>query len=169
MSQSSVLSDVPANGPAGSLHDAYPHTVLGDKVAKTDIPFGRVCVYKTASGSPFADLPTATGEITGGTALGISMWDPVKEQTTIPGGTSGKYLAGDPIPLIRKGMVTMDCETACVEGAAVFVRFTTAGGGADLGQVRNDADTAKAVALPGAVFRNTLSGAGKAIVELNLP
>lgn len=174
MSQASVLSDVPSLGPEGSLNNAYPHAILGDKIANTDIPFGRVCVYKTASGSPFADLPTATEEITDGTALGISLWDPVLEQQDIPGTATAKYLEGQPIAIARKGMVTVLCETTCVEGAPVFVRFADGTVTDNYGAVRNDADTQAgpvdtAVELPGAVFRTTLTAPGKCVVELNIP
>lgn len=171
MSQTSYAVDVSQYGPEGSLTNSAFCDIMGTKIAKTDIKFGRLCVYKTASGAPYADLPTLTGEITAGTALGVSLWDPVKEQTSIPGSTSGKYLAGEPIALVRKGRVTVNCEVSCVEGAAVFVRFTSDGGSnTDLGTFRHDADTGKAVALPGAVWRTTISsGGGKAEIELNLP
>lgn len=171
MSQTSYSVDVPALGPEGSLNNSAPSDVMGTKIAKTDIKFGRLCVYKTASGSPFADLPTQTGEITAGTALGVSLWDPVKMQTVIPGATSGLYAAGEPIALVRKGRVTVNCEVSCVEGASVFVRFTSDGGSnTDLGTFRHDADSGKAVALPSAVWRSTItSGGGKAEIELNLP
>jgi hypothetical protein len=170
MSQTSYAVDVTDLGPEGSLRNTLPAAIVGGKIAKTDIKFGRLCVYKTASGAPFADLPTATGEITGGTALGVSMWDPVKMQTSIPGSTSGLYAAGEPLPLVKRGRVTVRTEDSCVEGASVFVRFTSDGGSnTDLGTFRSDADSGKAVALPGAVWRTTRNTAGAAEIDINLP
>ena len=170
MSQTSYSLDTPTLGPEGSIKNTAFCDIMGTKIAKTDLKFGRCVVFKTASGTPFADLPTATGEVTGGTALGVTLWDPAKVQSTIPGATSGLYLAGEPVAIVRKGRITVRSEAACTEGTAVFVRFTSDGGSnTDLGTFRSDADTAKAVALPGAVWRSTLVAAGMAEIEINLP
>jgi hypothetical protein len=50
-------------------------------------------------------------------------------------------------------------------GGAVFVRFTVEAPDLQLGKVRNDADTDKAVAAPGWTCLTTLSAAGLAILE----
>lgn len=71
------------------------------------------------------------------------------------------YADGDAVPLLRKGPIYVETETACVEGDPVY--FRVAGSG-DLGAFRHDADGgSNAVLLPNARWGKN-SGAG----ELNI-
>ena len=166
MSQTTVLADVPL-ALEGSV--AYPGAgnLTISRWAKTDMPFGRFVTFKTASGAESCDLPTVTGDVTLGRALGIAVFDPAKEPNSALG-----YKAGQMVQILRRGYIWMLTETDVAEGSAVFVRFATVTGSGTapaIGKVRKDADTADAVALPGAFFRTTLAAAGLAIVEINLP
>ena len=161
MTQTAV-SQVPAVAREGMRADSGFGDVLS-RIAEVDIPAGRVVTLGTDIGE--AKLPVATGNITDGSQLGISLFDASREPHT----TTAEYDATDMIPVLRKGRVWMVAEDAVAEGNSVFVRFT-AGGAEELGRVRSDADTADAVALPGAIFRSTTTGADELVlVEVNLP
>jgi len=159
--QSSVATDVSASK-NGALADSRPSTVESH-VATESIPFGRFVCRITASPDESCSLPAVTGDVTSGRAIGFSVYDASKEDNAADG-----YLDNEPVSVLRKGLIWVDCETAAAVGGAVFVRFQDAGA-LGLGAVRNDADTADAVALPGAYFRSVLSGAGIVQIEVNLP
>lgn len=72
---------------------------------------------------------------------------------------------GQSVALLKRGETVVYCETACVKGDAVFVRCVV-NTGKNIGDVRNDADTAKAVAHPTAIFSETLSSAGLVKIEI---
>lgn len=164
MSQLTVLADVLA-GRHGAVASEYGEPAyLGSKVAKVAIAFGLFVHYKVSDGTPFCNIPAATGDVTSGRGLGFAILDTAREPNAALG-----YAAGDPVNIIRKGHIWLAVEDSAVEGAAVFVRFAT-GTGTVLGAIRSDADTATAVALPGAVFRSTQATAsGLVLVELNMP
>src|SRR5690349_14008848 len=117
MSQTTVLADQPT-GFEGALAFAHTSGLTISRWAKTAIPFGRVVVFKTASGADSCDLPTVTGDVTAGRQLGIAMWDPGKEPNSSLG-----YAAGQMVQIVRRGFVWMLTETDVTEGNSVFVRF----------------------------------------------
>lgn len=107
-------------------------------------------------------LPTATGEITAGTFLGIT-----KADTSLPNDTGTGYADRSSVSIQRNGPIWVRTEDACAKGGQVFCRFQDPQTGYGLGSFRSDADTADAVAIPGAMFMLD-SGAGELnIVELN--
>lgn len=63
---------------------------------------------------------------------------------------------------VRRGLVAVPVETACVQGGAVYLTHT----GANAGQFRNDGTNADLI--PNAVFWKTLAGAGVGLIRLNL-
>jgi hypothetical protein len=147
----------------GMLIPSIPHTILS-RVAEANLPAGRVVTRTDATTTRGCVLPDATGEITDGDCLGITIFDSNKPYVS----ATHEYEQYDAVPVLRSGQIWMMAEDACTEGNAVFVRFV-AGGSEELGRVRSDADTADAVALPNAIFRSS-AGAGELIkVELNLP
>jgi hypothetical protein len=104
-----------------------------------------------------AIAPTTTDEVTSGVGLGVVMLDTSKEPAKVAAAiTAGnEYDVEDSLPIVTKGPIWMRCDDAAVitAGLPVFVRFaqlTTPTG--VLGAAREDADTADAVALPGARF-----------------
>lgn len=123
------------------------------------IPFGRLVVADDVQDSPHTVvLPTATGQVTDGHALGVSVGDVSKQE----GPTLGvnQYAVDDAVPVLRRGRIHVITEDAVtVVGTPAFVRFA-AGTFPNLGAFRTDADTATAVALPGARFM-TLAGIGE--------
>lgn len=129
---------------------------LDSKNARIAMNEGLIVVADTADDND-CDLPGATGEIK--TALGATVYRAMKEE-----GASTHYDADEQVTIIRKGTIYLTCKSACAIGGDVFVVHS----GADAGQVRLDAN-AEATLLAGARFAETLSGAGVALVTLNLP
>lgn len=79
------------------------------------------------------------------------------------------YPAGLTINVAKKGQFWVQPEIAVTAGDPVFARITANGPLTQLGALRNDADTANAIAMPGARFLSTASAGGFAVLELNLP
>lgn len=121
--------------------------------------------FVTRNADEACERPNASADITGGVGMGFAL----RDKSKFAAGTDPLYANTETVPVLTDGLLWVQCETACAYGGAVFVRFTTAlaGGDADkdLGNVRNDVAAGAAVALPGAFFRSTLSGAGLALVE----
>lgn len=131
-------------------------------VQTTAIPAGRFCVKGTAADQVI--LPTATGQING-SGRGFAVLQTAKGDND----TANEYAIGDPIALLRAGLIWADAEEAMAVDANVFVRFDTAGSGvsgAALGKVRTDADTARAVQLFGARVYKACTAAGPVLIEL---
>lgn len=149
----------PAAAVAGLVADAALVNSLISKGAEVAIPFGVFVTQGTAASQ--AKLPTATGHVTGKGGLGFATADLSKEYNA-----SG-YAIDDAVPILRNGRVWVVCEEAMALGDSVFVRFA-AGTGTQLGAVRNDADTATAVALQGAVVVTASSGAGICEIEFHV-
>jgi hypothetical protein len=99
--------------------------------------------------------------------IGVAMMDFARSPFLGTANTSsgtGQYQIGDDVPLMRRGRCWMYSETAVTQGDPVYVRVTAAGV-AVTGQVRDGA-TANFVLHPTAVFMNTTSAAGIALVEI---
>ena len=134
--------------------------------AGVDITNGRLVVMGAADGR--CRLPTAAGDITGGTALGISRYR-ATSMVNWPAGQTVPYPQGVTVPVVRRGPVWVKVEEAVAPGDAVFVRHASGAGGTALGAFRKSADTATAAQLPGAVYLDTAAANGLARVDLNLP
>jgi len=146
------------NGAAADSHN--PKDVLTGKAVKEAMPLGLLAVVDQANGDGAVMLPTATGDITNLTA-GV-----VLHSHAIESSASGdpQYPQNAAVNVLRKGRVYVEVEDAVDEGAAVFARHT-----ADFGKFRSDIDGGDATLVPGAVFRSSTTGAGLAVVEINLP
>lgn len=133
-----ALAQNPVIGLPGDPYDSEPTTKV-TKIATEIIPFG-VWISFNAEGG--ADLPDATGEVTGVYGGGISMRD-----ARYPGG----YPIGAAVSVMTRGKIFVVAEETLVVGDTPFARFA-AGTGTQLGAFRNDADTATAVAAPNTRF-----------------
>lgn len=159
MSQTAYQQD-PTVALEGQLVDTSFAKDIVTGIAEVAIPFGRF-VHRSVAGAaddrpPVVDVPRLTGEVTGGTLIGVAMSDVTLEETTTG------WLANETVRIMRSGRIWMIAEDAVTYGAPVFVRFT-----GNEGQVRSDVDGGAAVALPGASFRS-IAGAGElVIVEYN--
>jgi hypothetical protein len=79
-----------------------------------------------------------------------------------------KYDAREAISVLRKGRIWVYSEQAVNPTLAVYLRHT-ANGGNTPGNFRVDADTAKADQITTAKWVSVTTGAGLAILEVNLP
>lgn len=142
----------------------FNHDVLS-RVAEADLPAGRFVTCTGVTNTHGCALPAATGEVTDGDGLGITIWQSAKEYLS----ATHEYEEYDQVPVCRKGQIWVMAEDAVTEGNAVFVRFTAAGS-EELGRMRSDADGGDAVAIPSAIWRTSTTAVNQlALVELNLP
>lgn len=128
------------------------------------IPFGVGVVVDPRESSPATQcrLPRLTGEITAGTFLGIAAAD-----TSLPNDDGLGYESQKSVQILRKGEIWVVTEDACVQGGQVFCRFQDPTADYGLGSFRSDADTADAVAVPGAMFMYDSDADGLNRIELN--
>jgi hypothetical protein len=157
----------PANydvGIEGQKIEGYPSAIVSGIAEAGAIKVGKVVIYDaTATRNDKAiKAPAVTGDITGPAAYGVTLWDP-----TYPfdGGDYKQYAS---LPVMRKGRIWLKSETAQVKGTNPFVRFAT-GTGTVLGSIRNDADTATAVAAPWLRIETPCGVAGYCEVTVQLP
>jgi hypothetical protein len=152
---------------AGMIADAGDKDT-GNKIATSAVPFGCGVVKRAAPADTVEQcgVPTATADVTA-RPRGIAVKDESRRgpQSGFPGG----YELGDSVTYVKRGRVWVAVEGAVAQDSSAFCRFAAGGGGTVLGAWRADADTATAVAFPTAVFRTSTTGAGFAIVEVNLP
>lgn len=132
--QTAVAVNPAIGAPGLEYDDSFSDVVT--LIATVAIPFG-VLVYESAEGK--CALPTATGNVTGGTP-GISLIDHMK--------ASGVgYEVGDPVRVMKRGRVWILTEEQLAFGDTLFSRFA-AGTGTQKGAFRNDADTTTASTPP---------------------
>lgn len=147
-------------GLAGQLADIGPTDIVTRINAHSAaVPFA-VFVTKGANEGE-ARLPSASAEVTGLAGLGVVLRSHTQPQNE-------GYAVGDPMAVIKKGRVWVPVENAVAAESAAFVRFavnTTE----QTGAFRSDADTDKAVALPGAKFVSDAAAGALALLDLNLP
>lgn len=153
-------------GYPGLVVDAVD-TVRASKAAAAAVNFGTFVCRRTAPADAVEQCanPAATADVTA-RPRGIALKDETRRNST--GGFPGGYAVDDQVVYLRKGRVWVNVEAAVTQDGAVFVRFA-AGTFTQLGAFRGDADTATAVALPGATYLTSTAGAGLAVVEINIP
>jgi hypothetical protein len=140
------------------------------RIAKNAITLGTFCLLGDngpagASPGQCKAIPDATASLGGNTA--VALYDAARSPLSTAIATasgSGQYVAGDDVPLLRKGECGMYSEAAWTQGNPVYVRTTAAGSNVN-GQVRDGA-AANFVLHPTAVFANNGTGAGVALVEV---
>ena len=146
---------------AGGISDIQEGNVVRSMTNITDnVYYGRF-VKRIAASEVGVGQPTTDAD----DYLGVSVRD-------IADTGAGYYVPGRTLPVIVKGFVAVEVDQDVTVDDPVYARFTTAGGGLDLGVCRKDADTAKAVLISGARFvKNSFTdkfGVKIAIVELSL-
>lgn len=145
---------------AGMLAAPIDQCVIESKINAAAIPFG-IFVTRDAADDA-AKVPTTSGEVT---ASGMGFTALILAREPVSDGSTTDAAIGKGVSVVRRGKLWVLTETAMTYGQAVFVRFTANGGNTQLGKVRNDADTANAVAAPGWQCLTTLSAGGLAIIE----
>lgn len=150
----SLLSD-PRAGMLGDLSD----NTIASAYADVAVPFGVGVVY-TAEGK--VALPSGSSDVVAGVVVSTMTRESIRDSL------APHYVAGDEMPVLRKGRVWIYTETALAVTATVYLRYT-ANGDLTPGDFRNDADTDKAVAVTSAKVVVPTTAAGYAMIELNLP
>lgn len=142
---------------AGAPHDIVTRANIIDEIL-----FG-VAVAEVAGDEGTIELPDSSGAIIAGIAL--------RSLTVEEGAASidNAYPANSACAVMRKGRAWVKVEKAVTVDDDVYVRYTASGGNTQLGAFRDDADTSKALQITNARFITSTSGAGIAIVEINLP
>ncbi len=126
------------------------------------VPFGRIVTRENAAGA--VALPNASDDVTiRGMGAAVRMQDQVADASDVL-----QYEDEQDVSILDFGVIYLRPEDAVTYGAPVFVRFAAGGGGTALGSVRSDADTATAVALPGAKFMSSAAGGALCPVRIRL-
>ena len=98
--------------------------------------------------------------------LGASVYDAVKMPATV--GANESYAQYDDVPILRDGRIYVLAEGAVTQGDPVYVRLSAAGSEV-LGAFGNFVDGFDCARLRGARWASTTTGAGIAVLEINLP
>lgn len=136
------------------------------------IPYGVLVVRDGSNTAGFdkvaGKVPASSGDVTTlGSALGVALADQARAQD--PSVASAQYPINSAVSVKRVGRVWVAVEEAVNAGDPAFVRFASGGGGTQKGSFRKSADTATAVALPGAYYvSNQATPGGYAVVELSI-
>lgn len=169
MSIQTSMTTTPAAAYAGMVSETVPgfKDLISKVSANASITNG-VFVIQGASDDGECDLPSASGDVTAGIkGLGVAIFDPTL-MTTWPPGTTSPYPVGQAVAVLRRGRIWVAVEEAVNAGDQAYVRYSSGGGGTQLGAFRKSADTATAAALKGSRYMTTTTGAGLALLEINL-
>lgn len=143
---------------AGAMFEKIVSKCVGTTAAS--IAGGLFCCRDTTDDT--IKPPTATGMVTA-TGVGFMVHDVAKEPKASDGGTL-ENVSGQMVGVMQFGTMYVISEVAVNYGDPVFVRFA-AGTGTVLGACLKSADTATAVALPGARFIQTIAAGGLVEIE----
>lgn len=144
----------------GAVVDGQLKNVRTGVAATVAIPMGRFVSRGASDGT--VKLPTATGEVTA-TGMGVA----VRVQDDVANGSDVlQYEISRNVSVVDFGVVYVKVEESVSAGDNAFVRFAAGAGGTLLGSFRRSADTATAVALPGAYY--LAAGAANALVPVRI-
>lgn len=141
----------------GALADLGQHDIVSRQSAAA-IGFGFGLAWLSTG---LVALPSATGFVFAGVAM--------MKHSAIPNATGlAQYDIGHAISVVRQGRIWVESEQAVNPSLSVFLRHTT---NAALvpGNFRVDADTARADQITNARWVSVTTGAGLAILEINMP
>lgn len=129
-----------------------------------NIPLG--VAVEHGSADDFASLldgSTADADIAGVTTRGL---DALVHDY---GSNDGLFEPGQTMNVLHEGDVIVYVEDAVTKGAGAFTRIANAVAGKTLGTFRSDADGGDAIAMTGAKYQSSTTGAGLAILRVNRP
>lgn len=168
--QTAYSVDAPfGNASAGMIVDSDKGVQVDTKIATgAQIGFGRGVVNHSGDSSEACRLPASAAELTD-RFLGISVKDQTRRGSGSVSGAAQDYQVGDPVGVLRRGKIRVQCEETVAPGEYVYCRHTASGGNTTLGLFRNDDDSSTCARIPGAVFKVAGTTTVPAIVEINLP
>lgn len=163
-----TMTDAPAAGLAGMIADTGNREIVSRIVEDAGGIAPGTFVTKGTADYHAAQIDAAGDVSSAGVLLGVAVLD----TSRAPG--TPQYAQNDQIPILRKGRIWVQSETAQAYGATPYIRHATSVNGSIVGLIRNDADTIstvdKATAAPAGVrVVSTLAAAGLCLVEINLP
>jgi hypothetical protein len=144
--------------------------------ATVAIEFGTGLVVDASRTNADGRIPVKLPDAAGNVLAGIAVYDRAQQVTAgTPAGlgdlttTEGTlYPASEPIRLRKRGRLYVYCEQAVNPADPVFLRFA-ANGALVPGNFRKDADTSRAFQINNAAWVKSTTGAGLAVIEINLP
>lgn len=137
------------------------------KIAKTTLAPGRAVRVDTADAFDQVTVPTSaaqvTGDATNNTVMGVTLFD-----TTA---LTNPYVAGDPVPVVRTGVLLVLSEAVTDPSLPVYIRHTANGGNTIIGGFSSAAGTGLALAPVGTFRWLTKTTAVNSFAQLaiNLP
>lgn len=141
---------------AGMLGDLRDHTIES-YAAEGDTGFGLGVIAGTDA-TKQAKKPAGAG----GVFRGVTVHEQAQEQALSTGAVV--YADGDAMNVLRKGLIwVVTAGAVAIDVPAFFVNS-----GSDAGKF-DDLDDGSTDAVPGGVFRSATTGAGLALLEINLP
>jgi len=126
------------------------------------VGFGVMVRRDAANPEDQFDIFSATGQA----PVGILVHTHAQENPALAGDLGVDLL--EPASVLRRGRIWVRVEEAVAVGDDVFFRHT-AGTGTEIGAFRNDADTASCDQITNAQWLQGSTGAGVALLEVNIP
>lgn len=108
-----------------------------------------------------AKYPSSAAEAAKPGAMGIVIWDQTRE-----GGVDWPALR--PLPVLRRGRIWVQAESAIARWTHPFVRYASGAGGTELGSFRADADTSTASQLFNAIALTDANAGELFLLEIAL-
>lgn len=160
-----TYNTVPNESYAGMLADSGNNDIISRALGgAADSPFGVMVAY---GADPAKECVAPADGAAIAALMGVTVHKHTPDRASLSG-TEG-LTPDSMVDVIRKGRVVVVVEEAVTPGDAVFVRHTAAGAEVK-GAFRTDADGGDAVDISTkARWESTTTGAGLAILDLNLP
>jgi hypothetical protein len=167
MAFQTTITRSPALGVEGMVADSNELTVDSKLVKAATLAPGRAVRVATAdAATDYVTVPAAAAEVTGDATnppcFGVTMWD----------GTalSNPYVANDPVPVVRVGVVWVISEAATNPTLPVYIRHTANGGNTTIGGFSSAAGTGLSLAPAGWRWASSQTATtGLAKLQINLP
>jgi hypothetical protein len=169
--QTSYAINIPAVSYPGQVADDGYKDVLSAAAFAAAMVYGILAITDETNTVGFDQLaaraPSASADITVvGAQLGVVVADQARAQN--PAFANPVYPQYAAVPCMRKGRIWVNAETACTDGTSPYVRYGAGGSGIN-GNFAGAAGANLAQMPSGqAIFRGTTSGAGYAVVELDI-
>jgi len=147
----------------GMLADGYGSVrdIVTSLAVVALVGIGKLVVTDQVNGDDAARVPASAADVNN-LAKGVAFHAQSQEVSV---SVNAEWPIKSAFPTLKKGRVWVSVEDAVDAGQPAFVRFQ----GGNEGGFRSDVDTSNAVQLQASKFVTSTTGAGIAVVELNLP
>jgi len=162
MSQTTAPAINMANAFAGLIAESYqPKDIVSRINVAAAMKIGYLASLDSGNGDDAVKAPAASTDVTDTPSGFIAHTHALESSET----GDPQFPVKSALNIMRKGRIWVPVEDAVTVGAGVYVRFQN---GSE-GLCRSDADAGNAALLPSAKFVTSTTGAGLAMVEINLP